>query len=378
MSAWFLLTRLVVFAALWLAARHGDRTLPQVLTVFDGAYYRDIADHGYPGSLPAGPNGVGRSSVAFFPLFPLLAAGLGALGLSFAMAAALLTTLCGLVATLAIYAICCTYVDRRVAFVVAMLWSVQPLGFVLSLTYSEALYSALATTCLLLLLRGRWLLAGAAAAAAGATRPSGLVLALCLGVALLAAWRRLATADRVQGLLALAVAPLGFVGYQLYLWRHTGRADAWFVTEREGWGVYTDGGVETARRFATYLLHPAQRPAATAVAVVLFAVAIGLVLMIRDGAPAPVLAFAVLTVVLAVTTRNAYSSIPRFVLPAVFVLLVPVVLRLTRVTERIGRPAPGGGSNLATRLTTAALAVAALSVMAAAGAYTTVSSHYPP
>ncbi len=34
------------------------------------------------------------------------------------------------------------------------------------------------------------------------------------------------------------LAPLGFVAYMAYLWRHTGEPLAWRLTERGGWHSY--------------------------------------------------------------------------------------------------------------------------------------------
>lgn len=376
LTGWFLLTRLVLLVAFALAARHTARTLPGVLSVFDGTYYHDIAAHGYPTSLPSGANGVGRSTVAFFPLFPALAAALEAVGLPFTVAASAVTLVSGLAATLLVHAVVGRYANPPVALAVAGLWSVQPLGFVLSLTYSEALYSALTAGCILLLMQRRWLLAGVVAAAGSATRPTGLVLAVCLLVAVVADRRRLRGAQWWHAAGGLFLAPLGFLGYMAYLRAHTGRLDAWFVTERQGWGVYTDGGGEVARRFITYLTHPGERPAATAVALLLVLTIAAALLLLHDGAPAPLIALTLLTLALAVSTRNAYSSIPRFLLPASFPLLVPIAIRLVQPTARFRRSRllVRGAALEAAVATSTALVYA---VMVAAGLYATMRSQFP-
>lgn len=368
---WFVLSRLALLVALAVVSEARGGSLPEALTVFDGGWYEGISEDGYPARLPRGPDGVGQSAVAFFPLFPGLTAAPVALGTPFWLAATALNLVCGAAAAVLVLVLVRRWASERVALAAAVLWSVQPLAFVLSLAYSEALYSALALGCLLLLLQRRWVTAGIVAALASATRPSGLVLAVCAAAAALPAWRAGAP-DRVRALAAPLLAPVGFVAYLGWLALHTGRLDAWFVTEREGWGVYTDGGVETARRFAHYLLSPTERPAATLVSLVLAVSLVALALAVKDGAPLPLLVFAVGTTVLALSTRNAFSSAPRFLLPASFVLLVPLVRRLWPGLERDA----SGPTALPWSL--GGVAATALLALTAAAAYATTVSRFPP
>ena len=45
--------------------------------MFDGSWYRNVAENGYPAELPRGEDGlVQQNAWAFFPLFPMLARGL--------------------------------------------------------------------------------------------------------------------------------------------------------------------------------------------------------------------------------------------------------------------------------------------------------------
>jgi hypothetical protein len=75
-------------------------------------------------------------------------------------------------------------------------------------------------------------------------RANGLYLtALLAGVAAHAIWTRRDWLSLVAPLLA----PLGFLGYQGYLWHATGRRDAWFAVEHYGWRQRYDFGGETLR-----------------------------------------------------------------------------------------------------------------------------------
>ena len=41
-----------------------------------------------------------------------------------------------------------------------------------------------------------------------------------------------------RSLAAPGLAPLGFLGFMLWLWAHTGVLSAWRLTERQGWQSY--------------------------------------------------------------------------------------------------------------------------------------------
>ena len=374
----FLFTRVLCFAGLAVASVADPRQLGEVLTVFDGGHYASIVANGYPSSVPVDDDGVARSTIAFFPVFPAVVAGPVALGVPFTAAAAALNLLAGMVAAVLVSVIVARYAGRRTAVGAAALWSAQPSAFVLTLAYSEALYCAFAFGALALAQRSRWLLGGVVAALASATRPSGVVLAGCFGCAALLALREGAP-ERFRALAAALLAPVGTAAYLGWTWWRTGRADAWIATQREGWGVYSDGGVDTARRVAQHLADPLGRPTATVVAVAAVVVVLLLVAAVRDAVVAgdraallPLL-FATATVVLALTTRNVLSSTPRFVLPAMGFLIVPLVLRLQ---VRRSRP-PDDGPVLGSSWVLALTAASAL-VMSAGGAYITVVSEYPP
>jgi len=354
-----LVSRAVCLAALAAAAAVTDRDLAALVTVFDGAWYQTVATDGYPRELPLQADGtVAMNSTGFFPLYPLLARGVTAVtGLGFAAAAVLVSTVAGACAA-ALVALCVRHVHGpRVGLWTAALWSLQPTAFLLSLAYSEALFTALAAGTLLALLRGHWASAGLVAALATATRPTGVVLAVvAAGCAAVAVARH----GQVRALLAPLLAPLGLLVHTLWLAQHTGRYDAYSVTQREGWDVHLDGGRDTASRVVAFLAQPSERPLGLALVAVLVVSLVLLVLLLRDRPPLALALYGLGMVALGVATHNAFGAYPRFLLPA-FVLLVPLAARLA--------PRP--------RLATA-LAVLSAVVMAGAGVYVTTVSSYNP
>lgn len=402
-----------------------------VLLRFDGAYYRAVAAGGYPRHLPETAGVVGRSTVAFFPGYPALLALAHGAGAGWSAAALLVSTLAGLAAAVAIALLAREVLAtvgpdagrapspraERAALLTVVLWACEPAAFVLSLAYSEALYTALAAGALLALVRGRWAGAGLLAVLAGLTRPSGIVLLACAvaaAVPVVRAGRRSsgpagsmpvrAAAVRLRPLLAVALAPLGLLGYVLWVGLRVGRLDAWSVTESQGWRTHVDGGLDTLHRLVRSVLHPAQRPAGLAVvgAVVGGVLLLGWLLadVVRDrrtcaGTPDPGTAegrqhrrercpaatagepacvrgplpdpalllavYAAATVVLALGTANVFSSLPRFLLPA-FPLVLPLARRLARWPT-----AP-----------VVALSLLAAAASATAGVLVLATSTYPP
>jgi len=354
----FATSRAVCLVALAMHAHRAGSPLGRAVGSFDGFWYGLVSAHGYPSVLPLDRHGlVSRNPTAFFPAFPLLTRPLTSAGMPFWGAALVVNTLAGAAAALCIAAITRRYyvgraersgvakwdggaepasrADRadRAALVTAALWCTLPAAYVLSMAYSEAVFTAFAAGCLLAISAERWLWAGVLAALAGATRPTGVILAaVCLVAAVAAAWRR----RSVVPLVAPLLAPLGTAGYLGYLWLRLGRTDAWFITEREGWHTYTDFGAANARRAGRTLaavrdhIATARRPAELYVIVVAAVTVLLLLALLWDRPPVHLLAYAGAVVALTLATRNVYSSVPRMLLPA-FPVLIPLGGRLARL-----------------------------------------------
>jgi hypothetical protein len=351
--------RVVSVVALYVDARHKGVSLSSVLTRFDGGYYQQIALHGYPTFLPSDAAGhTVQSDIGFFPLFPsVVRAVMAASGLGFVAAALLVNVLASTAAAALIFRIAQRELATLPGLVASSLWVVWPISFVLNLAYAEAMFSLLAAGCLALLLDRRYMAAGAVAALASATRPNGLVLAACCGVAFVLAKRR---GERlVRPALGVLVAPAGIVAYFVYLWARTGHLDAWLRTESQGWHVRTDGGLDNITRVGRYI-HDGRIDGLAVVAVVVVSFVL-LILLLRDRAHPILVMYSIGIFALALTTRNDLSSTPRFVFVA-----FPILLPLARRTQRMPRLVIVGGL------------VASATVMALAGVFLTTRSHYPP
>jgi hypothetical protein len=250
--AWYGVSRGIV----WVAVLAGRSLQPELelwalLRRLDASWYIETARLGYeaqaatPDAIAADP-GVLRG--AFFPLWPLLVRATNPPGVPLEVSATVLATVLGFGVVVGSWVLVARLTDRVTADRAALLVCVFPGSFVLSIAYAEALMLCLVVLCLLALQDRRWVLAGAAAALATATRPNAVVLVgVCAWAAVVAVGRRREWA----GLVAPALAPLGALAFHGYLWWRTGRPDAWNLIQRNGWEERVDFGARNVDRFAT-------------------------------------------------------------------------------------------------------------------------------
>jgi hypothetical protein len=211
----------------------------------------------------------------------------------------------------------------RVGLILVVLFAAAPMGIVLSMAYTEALFCALAVWALLGVLEHRWILAGVMTLGAGLTRPTAVVL---IGVVMLAAL--LARRDGPSTWIAFALAPLGYIGYLAVVWRQTGSPTGWFTIQTQGWGTEIDWGRSTWD-FVNYSLVNSSEVALVATAWITVATVALVLVAVWERLPWPVLVYGTLVVVSIGLSSGLMMSRPRLLLPA-FVLLVPAAIALAR------------------------------------------------
>jgi hypothetical protein len=309
----YLASRAVVFASLWAASRLVPSIgLSTMVASWDGGWYLRAAQHGYPATVVSGGGPASQSTVAFFPLYPLCVRAVhGLLGVSYLAAALVVSGIAGLVAVVLLRALLEQIWGAEAADRGVVLFCFFPGALVLSLMYSEALMLALATGCLLALSYRRWPAAGLLAALATATRPNALALvAACAW----AAYGAVRSERDWRALVAPLLAPVGFVAFQLFLWARTGTVDAWFTTQRQGWGERLTVTATWDKVWA-FVSHPFVDVNITvAMAGTVFAAA-ALVVLVRARPPEPVLVYTAGVVLLALLSQTLGAR-PRFLLTA--------------------------------------------------------------
>lgn len=250
----------------------GNATRPMldVLTSWDGLWYMDIVRHGYPTDIP--PNvtyHVDEARAAFFPLFPLLGRAVDRiLPGGDSLAVLTMNAVLGLIAVVLIGVLGERIYGERVGRRSATLAAIFPGSFVLSFAYSEALMIVLAAACLWCLVEREWVAAGVFAALATATRPNGLALVVACAVAAFFAIRE---RRDWRALVSVALAPIGFVTFQIWLGEHTGERGAWFRVQREAWGEGASFGWTALKNTVEAVAQPLTSPTDTITALAVVA-----------------------------------------------------------------------------------------------------------
>lgn len=207
----------------------------EALAVWDSGWYWDIAMRGYYYS----PDH--QSSIAFFPLYPMLtrtiaalfggsaeAAFWSALGLSWVAFGAALVMLHRLTALVT--------GDARSARRTVMLIAVFPFSFYFTRIYTESLFLLLTVTVFDAALRRQWIVAGAVGALAALTRPNGILIAVPLA---LMAWIDVRRSGGARPVVAVMFVPVAWAGYCLYVYSLAGDPLAWLGAQQH-WNYALD------------------------------------------------------------------------------------------------------------------------------------------
>ncbi|WP_326672121.1 hypothetical protein [Streptomyces sp. NBC_01257] len=356
--------RVVGLVVFWVAASADGKDALHLLSErWDSVWYQRVAENGYGYSV-ALPDGGVHSDLAFFPLLPALERGIAAVTpFGLAGAGLLVAWVAGLMAAWGIFAVGARLYGNRAGVLLAALWGVYPTAFVQSMAYTETLFTALAAWSLYAVLTRRWIVAGALCVLAGLTRPSAAALiaalAITAAVTLVREYRAGAT-DGIVGrngrmLLGVAIAPLGWLGYVVFVAVREGSAFAYFDVQAQ-WGNSIDGGAALAS-FIVGLPLPGMLGLCAALAALGWLVS----LCVRQRQPLPVLVYGIAIVVISLIGSGYFGSRPRLMMPA-FPLLLPPAVALAGVRS--------------TARTVAVVAVLAVA-SAAYGAWTLLGSGPP-
>ena len=191
---------------------HDLGAVTDVWARWDSVWFLRIAEHGY--------SAASGGAAAFYPLYPGAVAVLGrALFGHYVLAGILVSLAAALGSCLLLYGLAEARLGADGARRAVLYLALFPFALFLQAVYSESLYLLLTLAAFVLAERRRFLAAGGAAGLALLTRPTGLALLPALA---LLAWHE---RSRLRALASLAVAPLLFAAYPLYLWRADG--DPW-------------------------------------------------------------------------------------------------------------------------------------------------------
>ena len=208
-----------------------------LVSLWDGDWYRIVAENGYPDTLPVDPSSglVRQNAWAFYPLFPLVTRGLmTTTGLRWPLAASIVTLSCAAVAVVVLRSLLAPLVGTELALWGVALFCFFPAAPVLQLAYTEGMAALLLFSVFWCLQRGRYLAAVPLVLMLGFTRALAAPLAAVVALHLL---RSLVHRDRAAGgrrilsqLLLAAAACVAVVEWPLTAGWVTGRRSAYLDT----------------------------------------------------------------------------------------------------------------------------------------------------
>lgn len=235
------------------------RTSPfwDTFTRYDSGWYFGIARSGYDVSTAMAG---GRSNIAFFPVYPLLMRHVGRLfgrtPADLYLGGIVVSWTAFVLAMVALYYLAKLDLPARRAERAVLLTAIFPFAFFFGVVYSESTFLLFTVIAFHQLRTRRWIAGGLAAALAGATRVTGIMMWPALA---LVVWRSAEPTlrDRSWALLALVVATSGFGAYCAYIYALSGNPFLWAVALQR-WGYYPGGAPWVApwHLVQTLVTHP--------------------------------------------------------------------------------------------------------------------------
>jgi hypothetical protein len=365
-AAIYLAIRLVQVAVLkwkitW-PGQPGEVGVRAHLREWDSTWFIRVAEHGYPHHLVWHGAGVEQTELPFFPLYPaLIRLAHEVTGLPYDLSAYAVSTLAGGVAAVLLFMLGRDLYDDRVGYALLVLFSAQPMAIVVSMAYSEALFTALVVAMLYALRRGLWLTSGLCCLLAGLTRVTGLAATAALGLTVLyTLWKMWKTRRRPGGgrpteenapiwdrpvawwrpVLAAVIGAAGVPAVIAWIGLRVGRLDAYFLIQDTAWNTRYDGGVATTKAMYHILRGDASwtpggdggwtdlsLTALIAVSVALLAVAL------LERVWPPLLVYGGLTLAMTIAANGIFTVKGRYLVPTL-VVLVPIALAIRHTRRR--------------------------------------------
>lgn len=317
----YVAVRMVGLVALWGAGGYSWPAFWGSLTEqYDADWLLAVASSGYDDGRDA------PSNLAFFPLYPALVRGVGAV-VGIPAGGLVVSWGAGLACAVAFYAIGRRMGNPAMGTAMAVLWGVLPHAVTQSMAYTETVFTALAAWTLFALLGRQWILAGALTALAGLARPTAAALIVVTGTAMIVQLVRTRGRDW-RAWIAGLMAPLGMLGYIVWVSARTGGLDGYLAIQA-GWGSSFDAGRYTARTFLVLLDGDAPLQYLMVSAVIVASVTLAAI-SASERVRWELQLYGLLVIILALGVAGYYQSKARLLMPA-FTLLIPVATWVSRM-----------------------------------------------
>jgi hypothetical protein len=253
-----------------------------MLTNWDGQWYQEIAEHGYPDHLPREDGQVIQNPWAFFPLYPALVRAVMALSsLSFPIVATLVSTAAGAAAMVLLFRMLEPTVGRFHASMSVLALSMYPAALLFQAAYTESLALLLLLGCLYLLRERSYRALAVLVVLLSLTRAVAAPMALVVLAHGLLRWHRRGTTplegvERRRWAVAAAVS-LGSVGLWPAICAIWTRDLSGFLATQQAWAAVYPG-------WPTWLSAILHEPLGGAGLLALVAFSAACVVVVRRGA----------------------------------------------------------------------------------------------
>jgi hypothetical protein len=209
-----------------------DPKLVETFAAWDSGWYFDIASRGYYF------NPAGQSSIAFFPLYPMLmraaAWPFGGSDQAIWIAGIVVSWVAFALALIELHRLTHRmFGDREVARRAVLYLAVFPFSLFFTRVYAESVFLLTSVLAVSSAYDRRWWRAGAWGALATLARPNGILIGLPLVLMACVEWRR--PLELARRLAALLPVPLALAGYCAYVYSLSGDPLGWLSAEAH-WG----------------------------------------------------------------------------------------------------------------------------------------------
>jgi hypothetical protein len=210
---------------------HGG-TLLDILTQWDGMWYRLIASQGYAPPTP-------EVAAAWFPLYPILVRAVEFIVRDFQVASLVVSNGCLIAAALLLMRLLRLDYDELVSRRAITFLMFNPVSFFLSSAYTESIFLLLSIGALFAARQGKWLVAALSGMCLSATRAPGLMIGAPLFTEYVLEWWKGGGTARAffrPRLLLLALVPVGLAAYLFYSYVQRGDLLLPLHAQASGWG----------------------------------------------------------------------------------------------------------------------------------------------
>ncbi|MGE3446899.1 MAG: hypothetical protein AB7H92_04875 [Microbacteriaceae bacterium] len=226
----------------WFSHYDGGPTFWEYLQSWDVQWYRRVAYEGYPLELPIDENGdVKQNTWAFFPVFPMLVRLVTLTGVDYFVAATVVATVFGLLATLALHRMLAQHFAPTQALWGAIFFASGPLSWLLQVGYAESTYLFFLFCALAAMVSRHYLLMIPFALVASFTHPGTLALAAALGlqgIFRLVRRQRILWHEWLTAGLAIVLITAAALFWPVLIAQLTGDPSGYFDTELGWWRQY--------------------------------------------------------------------------------------------------------------------------------------------